>query len=304
MQVMILSASALWRTQLGPSALFGVVALLIASLAVAFAAGFHAAIRDAPLARNDAEFDRRAMLLTQQRQIDDALERVRVQVDALSVRTALLQGRAERIDALGAHLAEMSGLQLSELSFGRDPALAGAAPANASPLIIDDFVAQLESLGDQLANQGPKLASIERAWILNRVDMASYPSGRPVSKGWVSSQYGWRTDPITSKRAFHDGMDFAGRYKSPVLAVAAGIVTAAERRRGYGNIIEIKHPDGLVTRYAHNSKNTVAVGDKVMRGHVIALMGTTGRSTGAHVHFEVLRDGSRVNPRKFLRSDN
>ncbi|NKC16129.1 MAG: peptidoglycan DD-metalloendopeptidase family protein [Gammaproteobacteria bacterium] len=140
--------------------------------------------------------------------------------------------------------------------------------------------------------------------MLGRVERAGSPSGRPVTKGWVSSHFGWRTDPITGRKAFHDGIDFAGRYKSPVIAVASGIVTHSESRRGYGNIVQIKHPGGLSTRYAHNAKNTVSVGDKVERGEVIALMGSTGRSTGAHVHFEVMRGGEQLNPRDFIRAEN
>ena len=126
------------------------------------------------------------------------------------------------------------------------------------------------------------------------------PSGQPVVSGYVSSGYGTRKDPFTGKKAHHKGIDFAGKHGSDVIAVAAGLVTKAGKDSGYGNLVEINHGGGYVTRYGHNSKLLVEVGEKVEPGQVIAKMGSTGRSTGAHVHFEVLVDGKPVNPKKFV----
>jgi murein DD-endopeptidase MepM/ murein hydrolase activator NlpD len=129
---------------------------------------------------------------------------------------------------------------------------------------------------------------------------SAIPSGKPVKNGWVSSYYGYRTDPFNGKKVFHDGLDFAGKEGSKVYAVADGIVTWKGRRNGYGELVEIDHGNGYVTRYAHNKTVIAEQGQKVTKGQAIALMGSTGRSTGPHVHFEVLRDGKSVNPYKFV----
>ena len=132
------------------------------------------------------------------------------------------------------------------------------------------------------------------------VQNKTLPEGEPVASGWISSLFGWRTDPINGKREFHEGIDFASKADTRVVAVASGIVTWSGRRAGYGNLVEISHGNGYVTRYAHNRKNLVAVGDKVDKGQPVAIMGSTGRSTGTHVHFEVVRNGKPVDPKKYI----
>ena len=126
------------------------------------------------------------------------------------------------------------------------------------------------------------------------------PAGRPVIKGWISSNYGYRKDPFTGKRAFHRGVDIAGKKDSEVFAVASGVVSWAGKKSGYGYLVEIRHPDGYVTRYGHNSMIFVKTGDLVDKGTVIGLMGSSGRSTGPHVHFEIARNGKSINPKKYL----
>jgi murein DD-endopeptidase MepM/ murein hydrolase activator NlpD len=128
-----------------------------------------------------------------------------------------------------------------------------------------------------------------------------YPQGRPVGAGWISSYFGKRTDPFTGKAANHTGVDFAGKSGAEISAVADGVVTWSADRYGYGIMVEINHGNGYTTRYAHNSRNIVAVGDEVRKGQIVALMGETGRATGPNLHFEVLHNGSRVNPVKFIR---
>jgi murein DD-endopeptidase MepM/ murein hydrolase activator NlpD len=128
------------------------------------------------------------------------------------------------------------------------------------------------------------------------------PTGRPVESGWISSGYGRRSDPITGKRTLHEGVDFAGKSGSDILAVASGVVVFAGEKSGYGRLVEIDHGNGLSTRYGHNSKLLVQEGEVVKQGQTIALLGSTGRSTGPHVHFEVLRGGRHVNPARYLRS--
>ena len=128
------------------------------------------------------------------------------------------------------------------------------------------------------------------------------PAGRPIPTGWLSSYFGNRTDPMTGRKAFHSGMDFAGRPGSDIIAVASGVVVWSGRRHGYGHMVEIDHGNGYTTIYAHNKRNLVRVGDRVRKGDVIALMGASGRATGTHVHFEVLRHGKPVNPLDYVRA--
>ena len=125
--------------------------------------------------------------------------------------------------------------------------------------------------------------------------------GRPVNSGWISSYFGKRTDPFTGKPANHRGVDFAGKMGAEIIAVADGVVTWSSSRYGYGELVEINHGNGYSTRYAHNSENLVAVGDEVRKGQTVALMGETGRATGPNLHFEVLKNGHRVNPVNFIR---
>jgi len=127
-----------------------------------------------------------------------------------------------------------------------------------------------------------------------------HPEGRPVAGGFISSYFGEREDPFSGEEAYHKGVDFAGTAGANVMAVAAGVVTWAGNRTGYGNLVEINHGDGYITRYAHNQRTLVSVGQTVKRGDPIALMGSTGRSTGPHVHFEVVRNGRQVDPLSFI----
>jgi murein DD-endopeptidase MepM/ murein hydrolase activator NlpD len=127
------------------------------------------------------------------------------------------------------------------------------------------------------------------------------PAGKPILSGWLSSHFGSRIDPFSGKKAWHEGIDFAGREGSDIIAVASGVVSWSGERSGYGNMVEVAHGDGVITRYAHNQENLVKVGDMVRRGDVVALMGNSGRSTGPHVHFEVHKNGRPVDPASYLR---
>ncbi len=141
---------------------------------------------------------------------------------------------------------------------------------------------------------------MESMLIDSTLQSQTIPTGSPTLDGWVSSLFGKRTDPMTGRVEFHDGIDYAGKSGSPILAVASGIVTWSGVRHGYGNMVEINHGNGYQTRYAHNKKNIVVVGEKVDKGQIIALMGSSGRSTGTHVHFEVVNNGKAVNPKRIF----
>ena len=165
---------------------------------------------------------------------------------------------------------------------------------------ISDLTVTLDTIEHSLNDRREKLTAMESMLIDRALQEQTLPEGRPALGGWMSSLYGYRTDPISGKKEFHQGMDFAGKLETPITAVAAGIVIWSGLRYGYGDLVEISHGNGYTTRYAHNKKNLVTVGEKVEKGEIIALMGATGRSTGVHVHFEVLRNGKHLNPNNYL----
>ncbi len=242
--------------------------------------------------------------LAQQRD-DIAVAKAQAQesLNALTLRLAELQSRVIRLDAVGQRLTEMAQLDKGEFDFESPPAQGG--PATESVLQgaeIGDFVASFDVLSQQLADREQQLAVLESLLMSRNLEDEVFPAGFPAEKGWVSSFFGKRTDPFTGRPARHEGIDIAGKHGSGILAVASGVVTWSGDRYGYGSMVEVNHGNGYVTRYAHNSENLVQVGDTVKKGQPIALMGSSGRSTGPHVHFEVLRNGVVVNPLKYVRA--
>jgi murein DD-endopeptidase MepM/ murein hydrolase activator NlpD len=171
----------------------------------------------------------------------------------------------------------------------------------ASTTQVADFFADISTMNRKLRDQEQQLMVLEGLLLNRNLDAKVHPQGRPVKSGWMSSYFGRRTDPFTGKTANHKGVDFAGKAGSDVIAVAAGVVSYSGSRSGYGNMVEINHGNGYVTRYAHNQKNLVAPGDQVQPGQTIALIGSTGRATGPNLHFEVLLRGMRVDPVKYIR---
>lgn len=223
------------------------------------------------------------------------------QLDAFAVHVAELQARLTRLDALGERLTELAELDASEFDFslnvgqgGLEEVLDGAAYAP------PPFMSTLDELALRLDSREQQLEVLEQLLAERRLDEAEYLAGRPVLQGYMSSPFGRRTDPLSGRLSVHKGVDFAAKAGSDVVAVAAGVVTASGRRSGYGNTVEISHVDGYVTLYAHNQSNLVQVGDLVQRGQTIAKVGSTGRSTGYHVHFEVTKDGRVVNPASYI----
>ena len=225
-------------------------------------------------------------------------------LDALAIRSAQLNARVIRLDALGRRLTSMADLEDSEFDFDSSPALGGPEErlATGSNVAIPDVVEAMQSLDYQLINREAQLGVLESVLMTQSLKDRVYPQGRPVNAGWISSYFGKRTDPFTGKLANHTGIDFAGKLGSEVFTVADGVVTWSADRYGYGIMVEINHGSGYSTRYAHNSENLVAVGDEVRKGQVVALMGETGRATGPNLHFEVLKNGRRVNPVSFIRA--
>jgi murein DD-endopeptidase MepM/ murein hydrolase activator NlpD len=230
-------------------------------------------------------------------------QQVQDRVDAMSVRVGELNAHLIRIDALGKRLTQMANISSRELNFDVAPAVGGpeeGVTAVGASAQVPDLTNMLDDMQRRLEGRGVQLLALENVILSRSLTAAIRPEGRPVAEGYISSYFGGRQDPFDGHEAMHKGVDFAASLGDQVMSVAAGVVTRAEPASGYGNLVEINHGNGYVTRYGHNQKLLVAVGDAVVRGQPIALMGSTGRSTGPHVHFEVLRNGQNLNPLAFV----
>jgi murein DD-endopeptidase MepM/ murein hydrolase activator NlpD len=232
--------------------------------------------------------------------INKARQSAELELDALAARMGTMQANVIRLNALGQRLIKVARLDAKEFDFNNPPSYGGPVEKDSEMAIdLDGVIADLDK---QLSSREAQLDVLEEVLMNHRLKDESKPRGRPILKGWTSSYYGKRTDPFTGKPAMHKGMDFAGKEGSTVIAVASGVVTWAGERYGYGELVEISHGNGYTTRYGHNGKLLVEVGDSVEKGQAISLMGSTGRSTGPHVHFEVLKNDLQVNPSKYVAS--
>ncbi|MCB1706893.1 MAG: M23 family metallopeptidase [Halioglobus sp.] len=223
------------------------------------------------------------------------------QLQAMTLSLAELEARMTRLDALGQHLTTMANLEEGEFDFSQPPALggplSGAFNGDFSSLQFDSELGRFESRVD---NRERQLEMLESLLTNSKWQEQAALSGSPVKSGYISSHYGWRTDPITGKRSMHTGLDFAGKAGSEVVTVASGVVTWTGRDGAYGNTVEVSHGDDYVTRYAHNKEILVKTGDVVRKGETIALMGSSGRATGNHVHYEVYKNGRSVDPSSYV----
>ncbi len=221
-------------------------------------------------------------------------------VDALSSRLGLLQAHVMRLDALGRKLINMASIDQGEFDFDSTPALGGPETASQKTSQPLELSKAIEQLSLELENRENQLQVLENLVMNKNLQKEVQPSGRPIKKGWLSSYYGMRTHPLSGRKEMHKGIDFASKMGGDVIAVAKGVVIYAGKRYGYGRVIDIAHGNGYTTRYAHNSKLLVSIGDTVEKGFRIAEIGSSGRSTGPHVHFEVLKNGRQINPMKFI----
>jgi murein DD-endopeptidase MepM/ murein hydrolase activator NlpD len=222
-------------------------------------------------------------------------------LDALAVRLGQLNAHVIRLDALGRSLVKKADLEEGEFDFSEPPPQ-GGPDTDLPGLSVEsrELSAMLDELALKIDDRAAKLGVLDRVLARREIYDQQQPEGRPIRSGWLSSYYGKRADPFTGKQKFHHGVDFAGTAGSEVLSVAAGVVTYAGERQNYGNMVEVNHGNGLVTRYGHAEDTLVEVGETVTKGQPVALMGSTGRSTGPHVHFEVLKNGRKVNPLKYV----
>jgi murein DD-endopeptidase MepM/ murein hydrolase activator NlpD len=222
-------------------------------------------------------------------------------LNAMAVRLGQMQAQLLRLETLGERLAKLAGFKPQDLMFSEVPGRGGAPSSVPSQnLSLGDFTRQLNLLTRQLEDRSDKLGLLESMYTQESARKKLIPTKLPVEGGWYSSNFGWRIDPFTGQRAFHEGIDFMAEEGTPVYSAAAGVVVYAEFHPQYGNMIEIDHGNDLISRYAHASKKYVTVGDVVLRGTRIADVGRTGRATGAHLHFEVRQRGAALNPARFL----
>ena len=241
--------------------------------------------------------------LEQQRiEVANARRDLQERLDALTSRVGQMNAHVIRLDALGRRLTEMANLDKGEFNFDSEPAVGGPEGlVESATIAAPELTAMVVDLTNQIRDRERQLSVLESMISTRNMSRQVVPDGRPVLQGWISSHFGRRADPFTGRTAYHQGVDFAGPAGSQVVAVASGVVTYSKDRFGYGRTVEINHGNGYVTRYGHNQKALVQVGETVQKGQPIALMGSTGRSTGPHLHFEVLKQGRAVDPMTFVR---
>ena len=227
---------------------------------------------------------------------------LRENLNAMAVRLGQLQAQLMRLDTLGERLGQLSGIKTPETKTIDKSGQGGPLIVPTRSLTPDDLQRQLDQLSRQLESKSDYLGLIESELMDERVKKNQLPTALPVEAHWNASGFGWRIDPFTGEQAMHEGIDFIAETGTQIVAAAAGIVVTSERHPQYGNLVEIDHGNDLITRYAHASRALVKQGALVKRGQKIAEVGSTGRSTGPHLHFEVRFKGAAQNPNRFLKN--
>jgi len=273
------------------------VCLLLSVMSAAFYAGIQLGSKAALDSTSPTSLARSA--LQHKTELEELRARVQERIDVLSARVGQANAQLVRLDELGKRLVEMANIDSREFDFGEPVALGGPELPGKSA-VAPDLAAMIDALESELVSRDVQLGVLESLILQRELRRQTLPDGRPVRQGYLSSAFGNRQDPFTGRSTWHAGVDFAGNEGDPVISVGAGVVTYAGERTGYGLVVDVSHGDGYVTRYAHNHRINVRVGDAVTRGQQLASMGSTGRSTGPHVHFEVLRNGRHVNPLAYL----
>ena len=233
-------------------------------------------------------------------------ERIQGHLNAMAMRLGELQARVMRLDGLGERLAKTAGLkpqELPSLPSGAAPGRGGAESSLPSRnLSVQEFSDLVEKLARQVDQRSDQLSVLEALLVADSANRKFLPTKYPILDGWYSSNFGYRIDPFTGQQSMHEGIDFPAETGTPIVAAASGKVIFAEWHLQYGKMIEIDHGNGLVSRYAHASSMLVKDGDLVVAGQRIGTVGTTGRSTGPHLHFEVRLNGTPQNPARFLQA--
>ena len=227
---------------------------------------------------------------------------VKQNLNQMATRVGELQAQLVRLDALGERVQGLAGVRPEEFNFREKPGRGGAetSATQVRELGVQEFQQMLDVLASDIEHRADYLNVVESALMRDRVQARLLPTSQPVSVGYNASSFGWRFDPINGRSTFHEGIDFAAPTGTPVAAAAGGVVVTSEYHHQFGNLLEVDHGNGIVSRYAHASRLLVRAGDIVRRGQHIADIGATGRVTGAHLHFEVLVSGVPQDPSKFL----
>jgi len=250
-----------------------------------------------------------AIVLADQRE-ESARVQARVQghLNAMAIRLGELQAQMMRLEGLGERLAKTAGLkpqELPSLQPGVTPGRGGAESSLPSRnLSVREFSDLVGQLGRQMDMRSDQLSVLEALLMHDTANRKFLPTLYPIIDGWYSSNFGYRIDPFSGQQSMHEGVDFPAESGTPIVATASGKVVFADWHPAYGKMLEIDHGNGLVSRYAHTSSLTVKEGDLVVRGQRVATVGSTGRSTGPHLHFEVRLNGVQQNPARFLHSPN
>ncbi|WP_298443218.1 M23 family metallopeptidase [uncultured Ferrimonas sp.] len=235
----------------------------------------------------------------QQHLLQQLREQTDAQLSLIASRVGRIQARMNRIEAVGTAMAAQADLA-EQFDFDSAVGLGGVSSPSQEEIELSLLMEQMDQLLLRLEradNQLPLLESLDRS---HHIDIDRYLSGRPLNSGWQSSSFGYRNDPFTGRRAMHRGLDFAGSEGGEVVATGAGVISYSGKLFGYGNLVEIDHGNGLKTRYGHNKENLVELGQLVKKGQAIAQIGNTGRSTGPHVHYEVLKNDKQVDPARYV----
>jgi murein DD-endopeptidase MepM/ murein hydrolase activator NlpD len=245
-----------------------------------------------------------AIMLADQRQEAQRTEEVvQGHLSAMAMKLGDLQAQMLRLDNLGERLARLAGLKPQELPTlepGSVPGRGGPVPTLRRDFTVDEFTTMLSRLSHQVDERSDQLGVLEALVVTDSANKKFLPTLSPIEDGWFSSNFGWRVDPFNGQQSFHEGIDFPAEVGTVIDAAASGKVIYADVHPAYGKMLEIDHGNGLVSRYAHCSTLLVKEGDLVMRGQRVATVGSTGRSTGPHLHFEVRLNGVPQNPARFL----
>ena len=309
MKVIIVSDKARYfnTVVLGPKSLLLAAVLCLVTAIVSAVAWRHYTQADTRLAVTSLEVMKRDIEL-QASEITALQTTLDRNLKASAVEIARLENQMARVNALGQRLTELSSWDISEFDFSSEPGLGGVRGSDQGvdgitvndEIVEGDVAAALGMLSRSLTDRSAQLEVIERVLLEEHREANRSLAGKPVLKSWVSSNFGMRTDPVTGKRAWHNGIDIASKEGAPVIAMAPGVVTFAGTKPGYGKVVDIDHGGGLKTRYAHQRELSVETGFFVRKGQQIGEVGSTGRSTGPHVHYEIHKNGRSIDPAQFV----
>lgn len=280
------------------------MALLLAAIVVGAALLYYLTLQQA--ASMKLPFVQTVLASVNQGEADKKDKYVKENLAAMAAKLGEMQAQLMRLDALGERVQGLAGVKPEEFNFREKPGRGGAEPSAFSSrggprdLTMTEFQRALEAMSKDVEHRFDYMNVVESTLMTDKIKSKLLPTIQPVNVSYNASGFGWRLDPFTGRSAFHEGIDFAAPSGTSIVAAAGGVVVAAEYHHQYGNMLEIDHGNDITTRYAHASQLLVKVGDIVKRGQHVADIGSTGRSTGAHLHFEVLVKGISQDPHKFL----